>query len=300
MRRLLSLPLLALTSGCVAAAIPVLAGGVLARKELAGPASAPAPAPAPTATSASLPPVVTLPAEAADEAAPASPEPLTAELPASIATEPAASPAAAPQPVPALSIGAPAAGGVSAFAAFVTAAATAPPSFGPPSSGAARLSVLIDAESLISGPKRLACAAQPLAVAINLDPGTAKLDLNDPPAAAPGLAEALSAIRSAGVRVFWTSALPVDKADRVYAILRATGLDLDGTDRLLLVRKAGETVQQRRLAAARDWCFVALAGDRPGDFEEALDFLRDPDGPTARAMQPLTGNGWFVIPDPIA
>ncbi len=159
--------------------------------------------------------------------------------------------------------------------------------------------MLIDAETLISGPKRLACAAQPLAVAINLDPGTAKLDLGDPPAAAPGLAEALGAIRSAGVRVFWTSALPVDKADKVYAILRATGLDLDGTDRLLLVRKAGETVQQRRQAAARDWCFIALAGDRPGDFEEALDYLRDPDGPTARAMQPLNGAGWFVIPAPI-
>jgi predicted secreted acid phosphatase len=160
--------------------------------------------------------------------------------------------------------------------------------------------VLIDPETLISGPRRLACAAQPLAVAINLDPGTGKLDLDDPPAAAPGLAEALSAIRAAGVRVFWTSALPVDKADRVYAILRATGLDLDGTDRLLLARKASETVQQRRQAAARDWCFVALAGDRPGDFEEALDFLRDPDGPTARAMQPLAGSGWFIIPDPIA
>ncbi len=39
MRGLVLLPFLALTSGCVAAAIPVLAGGVLARKELAGPAT---------------------------------------------------------------------------------------------------------------------------------------------------------------------------------------------------------------------------------------------------------------------
>lgn len=295
MRKLLLLPLLALTSGCVAAAIPVMAGGLLARKELAGPAAAPAP----VATSVPLPPVVTLPAEATPAPLPALTEAVVAELPASEAATPMAAAAAAPQALPVLPSGTPAAGGIAAFAAFVTAAGTAPPSFGPPSSGAARQSVLIDTETLIAGPKRLACAAQPLAVAINLDPGTAKLDLADPPAAAPGLAEALAAIRSAGVRVFWTSAQPVDQANKVYAILRATGLDLDGTDRLLLVRKTGETVQQRRLAAARDWCFIALAGDRLGDFEEALDYLRDPDGPTARAMQPLNGSGWFLIPDPI-
>ncbi len=287
---LLLLPVLALTSGCVAAAIPVLAGGLLARKELAGPASMPAP----TATSVPLPPMVTLPAEAAPETLPAPADTLATELPATAEPAPAVAAAAAPAAVPAPPVGAPPASGIAAFAAFVSAAGTAPPSFGPP-----RQSVLIDAETLIAGPRRLACAAQPLAVAINLDPGTAKLDLADPPAPAPGLAEALAAIRSAGVRVFWTSALPVDRADKVYAILRATGLDLDGTDRLLLVRKAGETVQQRRLASARDWCFIALAGDRPGDFEEALDYLRDPDGPTARAMQPLTGRGWFLIPDPI-
>jgi predicted secreted acid phosphatase len=158
---------------------------------------------------------------------------------------------------------------------------------------------LIDPETMLSGPKPLACKGQPLAVAVDLDPGTGLLDLNDPPAAAPGLAEALTQIRADGVTVFWTSGLPVAEANRLYTVLRATGLDLDGTDRVLLSRKADENKQERRLAAARDWCFIALAGDRLGDFEEAIDYLKDPDGPTMRAMDPLRGSGWFVISNPI-
>jgi hypothetical protein len=74
---------------------------------------------------------------------------------------------------------------------------------------------------------------------------------------------------------------------------------MDGTDRVLLARKADEAKQARRLSAARDWCFIALAGDRASDFEEAIDYLRDPDGPIARAMDPLRGAGWFIAPNPI-
>jgi hypothetical protein len=268
LRFLVAPAVLALTCGCVAAAIPAVAGTMIARKELApGQAADPQP---------DNKPIVTLPADPPSAA-------LEQVLPVAI---PAFTSAEAAMPAG----GAPFAG----FAAFAASAAATPAAPGTP-----RNSALIDPASLIDGPRRLACSNQPPAVAINLDPGQQAFDLADPPAAAPGLGEALSAIRGAGVTVFWTSALPLDKADKVYAVLRALGLDLDGTDRLLLVRKAGETVQQRRLAAAKDWCFVALAGDRAADFEEAIDYLRDPGGPTARAMEPLMGDGWFVIPNPI-
>lgn len=269
--------LLLATGGCVAAAIPVLAGSVLAKKQL-DPARQPATAPVSA-------PLVTLPAEAA-------PSPALTEAPTPAETSTPA-PAATELPV----VAAPAVSSDSPFALF--AAYTVAEAKRVPGLGVARQSVLIDPETLISGPKPLACKSQPLAVVIDLDPGTGKFDLADPPAAAPGLTEALVQVRAAGVTVFWTSSLPVAEANRFYTVLRAVGLDLDGTDRVLLVRKPDETRHARRFAAARDWCFIALVGDRAGDFEEAIDYLKDPDGPTMRAMEPLRGNGWFVTPNPI-
>ena len=276
---------LSATTGCVAAAIPVLAGSVLAKKRLDRPAQ---PAAAPMSA-----PIVTLPAEMAPEP-PHLPAPDT-EL---AAMEPASKPV---EPVPV--IPAPATGpvgtglidsGYATFAAYAVAQSKVLPAQGAP-----RQSVLIDPASLIDGPKPLPCGNQQLAVAIDLDPGKAVFDLNDPPAAAPGAAEALAQIRAAGITVFWTSSLPVEQGSKLYSVLRAVGLDLDGTDRVLLARKPDETRQARRLAASRDWCFIALAGDRLSDFEEAIDFLRDPDGPIMRAMDPLRGAGWFVTPNPI-
>lgn len=241
------------TNGCVAAAAPMLAGGLLARGQA-------------DRVSSAAPPASSL-----------------VQLPAAAFAAPGAEPETSPPDSP-----------LARFANYVVARAGAGSA-----TGTRGFSVLIDPQSLAVAPRALACKAQPLAVAIDLDPGHALFDLGDPPASAPGLAEALDAIRAAGITIFWTSALPVSDADRLYAVLRATALDLDGTDRILLARSPGETSQDRRLTAAREWCFIALAGDRPGDFEVAIDFLRDPEGPIARAMAPLFGAGWFVIPNPI-
>jgi len=277
MRAVVHIVLLAMTTGCAAAAIPIVAGGMIARKQIA--------APGPTAAPESAArPVVTLPASPAlIETTPAATE-LTAD----------STPALPPGAVSEDSSPRPAQPPFAAFAGYAVTASAQSQALSAP-----RLSALLDPDSLIGGAKRLGCKAQPLAVAIDLDPAGRAFDLADPPAAAAGLSEALTEIRAAGLTVFWTSALPVKEADRLYAVLRATGLDLDGTDRILLARKPGETAQERRLFAARDWCFVALAGDRPGDFEIAIDYLRDPDGPIAQAMTPLLGAGWFVIPNPI-
>lgn len=272
--------LLALTGGCVAAAIPVLAGSVLAKKRLDKPGK-------PVTPSAGAP-TVTLPAEAAPEP-PHLPAP-DAELAATVPESEQAAPMTI-APAPATT---PVATGFAAFAAFAVAQSKVIPAQGAP-----RQMVLIDPATLLDGPKPLACGSQPLAVAIDLDPGTGVFDLNDPPAPASGLADALTQIRAAGITVFWTSSLPVEQGSKLYSVLRATGLDMDGTDRVLLARKPDETRQARRLAASRDWCYIALAGDRAGDFEEAIDYLRDPDGPIARAMDPLRGAGWFVTPNPI-
>jgi hypothetical protein len=293
-RLLAALALLLALTGCAAAAIPVLAGGMIARQQARdegdGPRLQPSARPEVYLPAESAPPRMRAPDEEAESAVTPAPRPTAAspELP------PVSQPAAA-EPTAATTLAAePTDAPVGRFSAYTVTEANR--LLGP---GAARQSVLIDPDSLIAGPKPLPCKTQPLAVAIDLDPGSGLFDLNDPPAPAPGLAEALAQIRAAGVTIFWTSALPVSDANRLYTVLRAVGLDLDGTDRVLLGRKRSETKQQRRLAAARDWCFVALAGDRLGDFEEAIDYLRDPDGPTMRAMDPLRGSGWFVTPNPI-
>ena len=82
-------------------------------------------------------------------------------------------------------------------------------------------------------------------------------------------------------------------------MLRATELDPDGSDAILLRRAGTERKQLVRLAAARDWCILAIAGDTRADFDELFDYLRDLDGPVARALEGNVGAGWFLTPLPI-
>lgn len=182
--------------------------------------------------------------------------------------------------------------GFPAFTRYALAAAQ-------PKPGQPFRSALIDPSSLTTRPVRSECGKQPPAVAVDLDPGKEPFDLDDPPAPAPGLAEQLATLRAAGVTVLWQASLPAAASERLYASLAATGLDPDRTDRLLLIRKEGERKQARRQAAARDWCILAVAGDSKADFEEAFDYLRDPDGIIAQALTANLEDGWFVTPQPI-
>lgn len=180
----------------------------------------------------------------------------------------------------------------SAFARFALAAAQ-------PKPGRPLRSALIDPATLTSRPTRADCGSQAPAVLIDLDPGKAAFDLDDPPAAAPHLAEQLAILRAAGLTILWQTGLRADTAERLHIVLAAVGLDPDRTDRLLLIRKAGELKQDRRRDAARDWCILAMAGDSKGDFEEAFDYLRDPNGLLAAALSANLGDGWFLTPQPV-
>ncbi|HVR92036.1 MAG TPA: hypothetical protein VHG29_13225 [Novosphingobium sp.] len=290
-------------SGCVAAAIPVLAGGLIARKETGEdkPATTPSHAPVkpivevldsdyslpPTGEPAQVPPGLI-----AVALVPPAPEPIptpAAEL----------MPTAQPAIVARSSISAPSAATTSSatpYAAFARfAIAHAPPL----PAGKVRRSALVDQDSITSEPRLADCGDGPPAVAIDLDKGGTPFDLTDPPFPANGLAEQLTAIRSAGVTVLWSASLRVDAAPRLYTVLRASGLDPDRTDRLLLLRGGEERKQERRFAASRDWCILAVAGDTRGDFDELYDYLRDPAGPLAAALEPTFGEGWFLVPPPI-
>jgi hypothetical protein len=338
------LPAILPLGGCVAAAIPALAGGAIFKDRIDGkpdkeahpdriaidykaPPGTPMPGPAPApiaepATALALaqdkaPAVAAVqrPSAKNSETAPSftaakPPELATATIradpaPANFASRsvtkpskvaevaplPAVSsaPQMAPNSAPALAQGDP-------YAAFVSFSLNLAP---PPPPGTTRRSAIVDQDSITDKPELTDCGDDPPAVMIDLDPGTASFDPADPPLPAPGLAERLAELRAGGLTVLWTASVPVERAQEIWTVLRATGLDPDRTDRLVLPRKAEERKQTRRLAAGREWCIVAIAGDRRSDFDELFDYLRDPDGPIAQALNPALGRGWFLVPTPI-
>ncbi len=261
--------------------IVTLPAGSLQAQFKSAPVAAPAPAPAPVMS----PVVKPVPVVTTAETPAATPAPLPKQ------TEFVQSPTK-----PAVAVGptliAPAMGnnsiGYPSLAAFAISHANSPQTD-------SALDV-IDPNAPLSAPHRAQCGGQAPAVMIDLDPG---LTVFDPAStsATPGLSEALAALRSAGITVLWTSALPVEKAEIVHAALARTQLDPNRTDRLLLLNGAGDRKQARRNSAAHNWCVIAMAGDRRGDFDEAFDYLRDPDA--VIPADSLFGDGWFLAPAPM-
>lgn len=258
-------------SGCAAALAPAVAGGLVARGQAGRVNGAPLLA---------VPSLAAAPAEQL-------PEPIAGKTPRLIRGA-----AELPAPVAAATEAGPA----GPFAAFARQAIRRAP---PPPPGEARVSALIDPASLLTLPRPEACALQPPAVAIDLDPGRGTFDTANPPLPAAGLADALASLRLAGLTVLWLSRLPEAEADRLATILKATALDPDGSDRLVLMRRAAERKGARLRQEARDWCIIAIAGDSRGDFEEAFDYLRDKQGVVAQALESQVGAGWFLTPLPI-
>jgi hypothetical protein len=314
-----------LLGGCAAAAIPVLAGGVLAKDRIdsdgqsnpedrperipidynappgtpmpsASPAAMPTPSPGPQPVKGAV--AATPSAERPSPVQKAPPtDPVPPARSARIAAASERPAPVAPSPLVPHSLARAASdGGTEPYGAFVDFALSLAP---PPPPGTTRRSALVDQETIADNPRLSDCGDEPAAVLVDLDPGTASFDPADPPLPAPGLAAGLAQLRAAGITVLWTASVPVERAQEVWTVLRATGLDPDRTDRLVLPRRADERKQTRRLLAGRDWCIVAIAGDRRSDFDEVFDYLRDPDGPIAQALDPALGRGWFLVPTPI-
>lgn len=160
------------------------------------------------------------------------------------------------------------------------------------------LSVLPDPAASNDDEPVLPCKGGKPAILIDLDPGnTAFRPDTGPFVAQPGLAPALATARAAGTEVLWISVLGEAREADLRAVLADTGLDPAGEDSVLLIRDPAETKTQRRNAAAGEWCITAIVGDRKGDFDEFMDYLRDPDAPTP--FDPLLDSGWFELPPPI-
>ncbi|MEP2734998.1 MAG: hypothetical protein ABJP34_01775 [Erythrobacter sp.] len=146
-----------------------------------------------------------------------------------------------------------------------------------------------------SAPAYNPSAKRPPAVLIDLDD---KNGIFDPTVIAPtydGDAYGhLSRLREAGVTIGWMSALTAGDAGGIRKALQASGLDVEGKDELVLFRYPGDRKQTRRSEFGAAHCLIAIAGDDRSDFDELYQYLLQPS--SAATLEPLIGNGWFLLP----
>ncbi|EAQ28283.1 hypothetical protein NAP1_11828 [Erythrobacter sp. NAP1] len=144
---------------------------------------------------------------------------------------------------------------------------------------------------------RANCVGIQPTVLIDLDPkeGTfSPVDAQNPPA---GLAAGLDRLRAAGVAIAWISSGSSSFSEIYRDALARTGLDESGADQLLLMRGPDDRKQIRREQLAQQTCLIAIAGDDRSDFDELYDYLLNPGD--AAVLEPLIGEGWFLIPTPL-
>ena len=129
--------------------------------------------------------------------------------------------------------------------------------------------------------ERAECGAAPLAVFIDLDPGRGTFDPLAPGQADAALPGVLRALREQGVAVVWFSRLGDSFEPAVRNALAESGLDSTTSDQLVLLRDLGERKQSRRDETAKNFCPIAMLGDERADFDELYLYLKNPDAAVA-------------------
>jgi len=159
-----------------------------------------------------------------------------------------------------------------------------------------RQSALLAAPGSLS-PLRTECSIRPPAVIVDLDPGENVFDPAINAAPNPALSQMLASLRLQEVEVFWISEIAAVKAGAVREALVDSGMDAQGRDQLLLMRRVGDRKQTRRRELAETHCLIAIAGDSRADFDELFLYLRDKSA--AQPLEELIGEGWFLTPLPL-
>ncbi|MCR2834201.1 hypothetical protein [Parerythrobacter lacustris] len=159
-----------------------------------------------------------------------------------------------------------------------------------------RDSALLASPALLR-PDRTECSIRPPAVVVDIDPGEGIFDPSITPAPNTMLGQMLGAMRQQEIEIYWISALPAVQAGAVRKALGTAGLDPDGKDQLLLMRNGEDRKQERRRELARSHCVVAIAGDTRADFDELFAYLKDRSA--AQPLEELVGAGWFLTPLPL-
>lgn len=147
-------------------------------------------------------------------------------------------------------------------------------------------------------PARADCSIRPPAVLIDLDPSGGLFDPDSMRQVQPTLPGIVHGLRAQEVDIFWLSGQTALKAADIRRSLVASGLDPDGDDGLLLMRRAQDRKQERRKDVQATHCLIAIAGDTRSDFDELYDFLKRPE--LAQPLEELVGAGWFLAPPPLS
>ena len=145
--------------------------------------------------------------------------------------------------------------------------------------------------------QRRDCRGSLPAVLVDLDPATGAVPLDDG-TGSPALVRSLADLRAQGIAVFWITSRGPAEAGNVRATLFRSGLDPQGSDGLVLMRYPGESKQERRQDLGDTICLLAIAGSERSDFDELYDYLRD--DTAALQLEAMYGDGWFLIPPPVA
>ena len=271
----------ALLSGCVAALIPVAAGGLIAGKEKLRTAPA-----FHQTDDVKMEPVV-----AAADAVPAR-QPVVLDGAEQLAfNRPGARDRRAEAAlVPGLQTPMGSDQAFSGFFEYVEAQAGRDPILVP------RQSALLAVSGSLT-PDRSDCSIRPPAVVIDLDPSGATLNPAVEAQAVPGMAKMLRTFRMRETDIFWISGLSALEAGAVRQRLIATGLDPAGRDGLPLMRRPDDRKQTRRRELSATHCVIAIAGDTKSDFDELFDYLKD--SSAAWPLDELFDAGWFLTPLPL-
>lgn len=269
--------------GCIAAAIPAIAGSAMAGSRVLdrGGSQAPASGPSPALT------------DAAPTPTPVPPTPTPAPAPSMVMApvpQPTPPPAAMAPPLAYPDPDRPLAPEQVSFARFVRYVLAS--ARGAASGANLPSAVLADPVALDGRRHRCAPGEQLIAV-IDLDPAGGVFVPPAIPAKEPGIALGLAALRAAGVEIAWLSDLTTDQSGALRSALEQAGLDPRGQDIISLRRDGGEGKQVRRDNLAGIACIVAIAGDERPDFDERVRYLRNPEA--GAALEPLIGDGWFLI-----
>lgn len=226
-----------LTSGCVAALVPLYAGAALVKTQTRADQQPPGAREAASASSRSDLSIVAI---------------SLTTLPPPDAQTPPGNPA------------------VPAFQSYALSQADLRPGTGK------RLSAIVPTASKLRA-ERAECGALPPAVFVDLDPGRGTFDPLAPGQPDQALGAALAALRERGVRIVWFSRLGASFAGAARAALAQGGLDPAGTDELILMPGIEERKQSLRDAVARRACPIAMLGDERADFDELYLYLKQPD-----------------------
>lgn len=299
-------------SGCVAAAIPALAGSAVfgsrvvddsgnAAEPAPTPTSAPTPAPTPAPTQEQRVTIVKITPPPSP-----SPAPTVVAAPPVVAVTPAPAPAAVPAPAPtpapvaaAEPLPAPTAypdpdrplpPEQANFARFVRyAQASARQAAG----GADLPSAMLSDPVALDGKRRRCAVGEQLVAVIDLDPAGGIFAPPASPAKQPGLALGLAVLRESGVEIAWLSDLSTNQSGALRTALEQSGLDPRGQDIISLRRDGADTKDQRRASLAAITCVIAIAGDEQPDFDTRFKYLRNAEA--GAGIEPLIGDGWFLI-----